>query len=494
MAGCRARGRKNGPAAALSARHLPGKRRPACGVADSMPRKPPRPKSPTPIEAIRHQETRVNIPTEELRDFVVKDEEKPRTVLYPRDPTLDPQLVWRARTSRTPRPLAVPVVPIYIQEKIHPQALVENLRKTAKAGELEPEQLLFADFNGLPDEFDRRVDFYSHESASQPHWSNRMILGDSLHGDDEPRREGRPQGPGPDDLLRPALRHQVRLELAGLHAQARREGRQGGGRARASRSRSAPSATPGSSASTRTSPTCATGSTVARDLLTDTGSIFVQIGDENVHLVRCVLDEVFGSENFVARSPSRRRARRSMASDVLGVRSDYLLWYAKDARAREVPTAVSSRSRSERGGRRTTTWLRLDGLAAANDALTNATDSATRRGSGSRLPRRQPAESEHRSRERRGCGVWFHVESGASFTAERSERWKTTPRRNGADSMRARVEATGDSSSTTCGIIDDFPVFAADRTSGPTRRCGFQRETRSTSSRRPRRSSSAASS
>jgi adenine-specific DNA-methyltransferase len=135
---------------------------------------------PTAIEAIRHHDTRVNIPTEELRDFVVKDEETPRTVLYPRDPTLDPQLVWRGKDAQDAEALAVPVVPIYIQEKIHPQALVENLRKTAREGELEPEQLLFSDFNGLPDDFDRRVDFYGHESTSQPHWSNRMILGDSL--------------------------------------------------------------------------------------------------------------------------------------------------------------------------------------------------------------------------------------------------------------------------------------------------------------------------
>src|SRR5439155_3983640 len=70
---------------------------------------------------------------------------------------------------------AVPVVPIYIQEKIHPQALVENLRDTAKKGAPEHELSLFADFNGII-EFDKKVDFYHHEG----HWSNRMILGDSL--------------------------------------------------------------------------------------------------------------------------------------------------------------------------------------------------------------------------------------------------------------------------------------------------------------------------
>ena len=96
-------------------------------------------------------------------------------MLYPRDPSLDPQLVWKGKDEQDRADLAVPVVPIYIQEKIHPQALIENLRDTAKAGEHEPELTLFDDFNGL-DDFDKKVDFYHHDQ----HWSNRMILGDSL--------------------------------------------------------------------------------------------------------------------------------------------------------------------------------------------------------------------------------------------------------------------------------------------------------------------------
>jgi adenine-specific DNA-methyltransferase len=132
------------------------------------------PKTPTPVEAIRHQDTRVNIPTEELRDFVAEDETAPKTMLYPRDRSLDPQLAWKGKDEQDRADLAVPVVPIYIQEKVHPQALVENLRDTTKAGEPEPEQMLFADFNGIED-FNRKVEFYEHEG----HWSNRMGLGDS---------------------------------------------------------------------------------------------------------------------------------------------------------------------------------------------------------------------------------------------------------------------------------------------------------------------------
>ena len=139
-----------------------------------------KPKSPTEIRSIRHKkDTRVNIPTEELRDLVAEDEKAPKAMLYPRDPSLDPQLVWKGKDAQDQAALEVPVVPIYIQEKVHPQALIENLRDTARAdassGNKEPELTLFSDFNGI-EEFDKKVDFYHHDQ----HWSNRMILGDSL--------------------------------------------------------------------------------------------------------------------------------------------------------------------------------------------------------------------------------------------------------------------------------------------------------------------------
>src|SRR6202521_1037105 len=109
-----------------------------------MPKKMSK-KASIPVEAIRHKDKRVNIPTHELRDFIREDEAAPKTLLYARDPSLDPQLVWKGKDEQDRQDLAVPVVPIYIQEKIHPQALVENLRDTAKPGEPEPELTVFAD-------------------------------------------------------------------------------------------------------------------------------------------------------------------------------------------------------------------------------------------------------------------------------------------------------------------------------------------------------------
>ena len=86
-----------------------------------------KPTAETKVESIRHKDKRTNIPTEELRDFVADDEQAPKTMLYPRDPSLDPQLVWNGKDEQDRQDLAVPVVPIYIQEKIHPQAIIDDL-------------------------------------------------------------------------------------------------------------------------------------------------------------------------------------------------------------------------------------------------------------------------------------------------------------------------------------------------------------------------------
>jgi adenine-specific DNA-methyltransferase len=135
----------------------------------------PKPTTPKPVDATRHpSDGRMNIPTAELEAFATDDEKRPKTVLYPRDPTLDPQLVWKGKDEQDAHPLAVPAVPIQIQETISPQALIEDLRAHSKANAPEAQLDFLSDFNGLP--FEERVEFYRHSQ----HWTNRMILGDSL--------------------------------------------------------------------------------------------------------------------------------------------------------------------------------------------------------------------------------------------------------------------------------------------------------------------------
>jgi adenine-specific DNA-methyltransferase len=136
------------------------------------------------VDSIRHKEKRANIPTDELRDFVDDQEKTPTTMLYPRDPSLDPQLVWKGKDEQDSQDLAVPVVPIYIQEKIHPQAIIDDLLAHARSpaggrvseAEAAYQIELFAQFNGGPADFAQKVEFYQHEQ----NWTNRMILGDSL--------------------------------------------------------------------------------------------------------------------------------------------------------------------------------------------------------------------------------------------------------------------------------------------------------------------------
>src|SRR5579863_6354384 len=101
------------------------------------------------VDSIRHKDKRANIPTEELRDFVADDEKSPKKLLYPRDPSLDPQLVWKGKDEQDSRDLSVASVPIYIQEKIHPQALMEDLRAQSSADFSGAQASLFADFNGI---------------------------------------------------------------------------------------------------------------------------------------------------------------------------------------------------------------------------------------------------------------------------------------------------------------------------------------------------------
>ncbi|MGL5810084.1 MAG: hypothetical protein ACRCYQ_09075, partial [Nocardioides sp.] len=138
------------------------------------------PKGPTPVDAITHTDKRINLPTSDAHDFVTPEIEEIRKVRYARDESLDPQLVWRGKYPAADNidgyvgDLVADAPPIYIQEKIDPRALIEDLRRTAAKGEPKPELSLFDAFDGL-DELDS-VDFYKHAA----NWSNRMILGDSL--------------------------------------------------------------------------------------------------------------------------------------------------------------------------------------------------------------------------------------------------------------------------------------------------------------------------
>ena len=297
----------------------------------------------TKVASIRHKDKRANIPTEELHDFVADDELAPTTMCYPRDLSLGPQLVWQGKDEQDREDLAAPVVPVYIQEKIHPQAIINALLRIEQPGDHQPN--LFADFNGGPTDFAQKIDFYHHEQ----NWANRLILGDSLlvmtslaekeglkgkvqtiyrdppygikfgsNWQVSTRKRDVKDGKAEDATRQPeqvrAFRDTWKLGIHSYLAYLRDR------------------------------------LVVARDLLTETGSIFVQIGDENVHLVRCVMDEVFGSESFV--SLISYKTTQSAGARALDTTCDYIVWYAKNFEQVKFRNLYKVLERGEKGATR----------------------------------------------------------------------------------------------------------------------------------------------
>jgi adenine-specific DNA-methyltransferase len=131
------------------------------------------------VEIIKHDaDKRKNIPTAEFQSVLQKEQERPKTIKYPRNTDLDPQLVWRGKDEQDWSDLVVQAPPLYIQEKVYPKVLIDDLLlQTRENRSQEPgfQPNLFADFNGIPEGVDK-TEFYQHDQ----NWSNRMILGDSL--------------------------------------------------------------------------------------------------------------------------------------------------------------------------------------------------------------------------------------------------------------------------------------------------------------------------
>jgi adenine-specific DNA-methyltransferase len=224
-------------------------------------------------------------------------------------------------------PLEVDAPPIYIQEKINPRAIIEDLRKqtTKRSKDGAPQFDFFHDFNGLPEDWkENATESYYHDEGN---WSNRMILGDSLlvmaslaereglrgkvqcvyfdppygirfNSNWQPSvksrsvKEGKAESVSREPEVIRAFRDTWRDGIHSYLAYIRDR------------------------------------LVVARDLLNESGSIFVQIGDENVHLIRGIMDEVFGPANFVAQIGFQKTG--GLVSEGVVRTMDYLIWFAKD--------------------------------------------------------------------------------------------------------------------------------------------------------------------
>jgi len=277
------------------------------------------------VETLKHDEaTRKNIPSAEYQSVMDEAEKNPVRIAYERrNRDLDPQLVWRGKDEQDWSDLVVHAPPLYIQEKVHSKVLIDDLLRRSKAdAKAAEDQLdLFADFNGLPSE-DARTEFYQHDA----HWSNRMILGDSLQVMASlAEREG--------------LRGQVQcIYIDPPYGIKFNSNFQWSTTSRDVKDGNIDHITREPEQVKAFRDTWRDGIhsyltylrdrlTAARDLLTDSGSIFVQIGDENVHRVRSLLDEVFGEDNLCGQIAFQKTG--GFAPTLISSVYDYILWYAK---------------------------------------------------------------------------------------------------------------------------------------------------------------------
>jgi len=278
---------------------------------------------PISIETLKHEDSsRLNAPTAELEAFVPDDMRKPILAAYERrHPDLVPQLVWRGKDVADWSDLVVEAPPLYIQEKIHAKAIIEDLKRAA-ARKAEPGPIadLFADFNGIAPE--AKTEFYAHEQ----HWSNRMILGDALKVMASlAEREGL-KGKVQCIYIDPP--YGIKFNSNFQWSTTSRDVKDG----KSDHLTREPEQVKAFRDTWRDGihsylTYLRDRLTVARDLLTESGSVFVQIGDENVHRVRALLDEVFGEENFV--SQITVQTTTGFDAKFLGNMSDFILWFAK---------------------------------------------------------------------------------------------------------------------------------------------------------------------
>ena len=284
-----------------------------------------KPTSKLRVETIVHDDAkRKNIPTAEYQSIMKKEEQTPIQVAYERrNRDLDPQLVWRGKDMQNWSDLVVSAPPLYIQEKVHPKVLIDDLIKKTKEQKKEEEQInLFDDFNGLPSE-SAKTEFYQHEA----HWSNRMILGDSLQVMASlAEREGL-RGKVQCIYFDPP--YGIKFNSNFQWSTTSRDVKDG--------NNSHITREPEQVKAFRDTWRDGIHSylnylrdrlTVARDLLNDSGSVFVQIGSENVHRVRLLLDEIFGEENF--RSTIYFQTTGGLATSGLSRIGDYVVWFCKN--------------------------------------------------------------------------------------------------------------------------------------------------------------------
>jgi adenine-specific DNA-methyltransferase len=331
--------------------------------------------------------------------------------------------------------------PIYIQEKVHPKVLIDDLLRRSAAGKKAAEDQfdLFADFNGVPDG-NAKTEFYQHDA----NWTNRMILGDSLQVMASlAEREG--------------LRGQVQcIYVDPPYGIKFNSNFQWSTTSRDVRDGNTDHITREPEQVKAFRDTWRDGIhsyltylrdrlTVARDLLSESGSVFVQIGDENLHAVRSLLDEIFGGDNFISLIAFKKTS--SASSELLAGVCDYLLWSARSRVAVKYRALFHEKSASGRGGEQYNLARFSDGTirpVRSSQDLADLTE-------GTRLFRHSPLTSQ------RPPGSFPVLLSGRPYTPK-TGYWKTGEPGMNKLRMADRLMAFGKTLEYV-RYIDDFPAI-----------------------------------
>ncbi|MEQ1777299.1 MAG: site-specific DNA-methyltransferase [Nitrosomonas sp.] len=341
-----------------------------------------KPQAKKKVETLTHEgASRKNIPTAEYEAVLhEKDKSSIRVAYERRNRDLDPQLVWRGKDEQDWSDLVVHAPPLYIQEKVHPKVLIDDLRRQTERANAEAAAQedgfmgdLFADFNGLPNE-EAKTEFYQHDA----HWSNRMILGDSLQVMASlAEREGL-RGQVQCIYFDPP--YGIKFNSNFQWSTTNRDVKDG----KADHITREPEQVKAFRDTWRDGihsylTYLSDRLTVARDLLTDSGSIFVQIGEENVSTVRLVLEEVFGVDNLIRCIGFQKTVGQT--STFVPSTFDYLLWFAKDSSKAKF-RALSTRKDAALEERNYTYYQLQDGQELSGghgDSLTEAERSNAKR-------------------------------------------------------------------------------------------------------------------
>ena len=398
------------------------------------------------VETFTHDEAkRKNIPSVEQQSIATQEHIAPRQIRYPRNTDLDPQLVWRGKDEQDWSDLVVNAPPLYIQEKVHPKALIDDLLRESREREHDAGQStadLFSDFNGIPKGADK-TEFYQHDQ----NWTNRMILGDSLQVMASlAEREGL-RGKVQCIYFDPP--YGIKFNSNFQWSTTSRDVKDG----KADHITREPEQVKAFRDTWRDGihsylTYLRDRLTVARDLLTESGSIFVQIGDENVHRVRAVMDEVFGDKNAVVTIYFRKTTAQN--SDFLADTNDYILWYAKDKSL--------AKFRALQQERRGFDWVNYDFVMSTELGIRriekSEKDGQTKLRDDERVYRRSPLTSTSGSES---TMMPFSFEEGVYLPGS-NRGWSTNATGLNRLSKSFRIETYGRTASFR-RYTSDFPFF-----------------------------------